>query len=210
MADHSDFRVALGWLTLGLVTIEALIILAFVPSTVVAHYNAAERAAVAASLGAPTEAQVLANANFWFDLTLVKPGFYAAFNEYLFDGNDRDFVRDSPGPQYVQDRVATFWHVLYAIYYRIALICVWLPYLLPLILAALVDALQARKVRQWRFSYVSPMTRAWSARLRFAITCLLILAVLLPAHVPAMLYPVLIGGLIFTAWVSVTHLQKRI
>jgi len=210
MARNNDFRVALAWLTAGLVTIEVLIVLAFVPSSAVARYNAAERAAVSADLGSATEAKVLDNANFWFDLTLVRPGFYAAFNKYLFDADDKEFIRDSPGPQYVEDRVATFWRVLFAVYYRIAAICIWLPYLLPLILATLVDALQSRRVRQWRFSYVSPMTRAWSARTRFGLTCLLILAVLLPVHVPAMFYPILLGGLVFTTWVSVTHLQKRI
>lgn len=210
MAERRGLRVALAWLLAGLVTIEVLVILAFVPSSVVANYNQVERHQVAAELGPQTEGQVLGAANTIFGWTLIKPGFYPSLNAYILKNARRDYVRDNNGTQYAQDRVATLWKVLYAMYYRLALIGIWLPYLLPLAMAGIIDAVQARKVRRYRFSYVSPMVRAYAGRLRFYITCLLILAVLLPVHVPSMFYPVLLGGLLVAGWISITHLQKEI
>lgn len=210
MASNDGFRLKLALFVAGLVTIELLIILMLASSSAVADYNAAERRAVAAEVGSDTEAAITRYAKLAFDYTMVKPGFYEAFNKYLFRYAKRDYVKDNPGSQYAQNRVGTFWRILYAIYYRLASILIWLPYLTPFIVATGVDALQARQVRRWRFSYVSPLVRAWAGRTRFGITCVLIIAILLPTHVPTMIYPVSLLMILATSWITMTHLQKHI
>lgn len=210
MADRGEHFEALVWLFFGLVVLELVFVVLFVPSNILIDYNAGERAHVAADLGASTENQVTNLATTWYRVTLVKPGFVEALNTFLFGGDAPIAGHDYNGYNYVRDRIRTFWNMLYAVYYRLALIFIWVPYLLPLFLATLIDAYQQRRVRQVRFSYVSPLTRSLASRMRTSIISLLVLVLVLPVHVPAMTYPFVLGLLLLTMWLTVTHLQKHI
>ncbi|MCO6440234.1 MAG: DUF4400 domain-containing protein [Nitrococcus mobilis] len=210
MAQRHGHGIAVGLFITGAIVIELAVLLLFVPSARVAQYNANERAAVAADLGLSAEARVRANAKTWYRVTLIEPGFVAALNEYLFQAGSPKSVTDYSATNYVRDRLATFWRSIYAVYYRLALIWLWVPYLLPLILPTLIDAVQARRVRQWRFSYVSPLIRALATKTKWLIATTLGAALLLPLHVPALAYPFLFGVLMLANWVWVANLQKRI
>lgn len=185
-------------------------VLLFVPSHVVERYNAAERAAVADDLGAAAERHVLVSAKSWYRATLIEPGFVAALNAFLFDTESPASVQNYGATNYIRDRVAAFWRVAYAIYYRLSVIWLWIPYLLPVAIPVVIDAIQERRVRQWRFSYVSPLTRSLATRAKFVVVSILIVALMLPLHVPATAYPILFAVLMLANWVWVSNLQKRI
>ncbi|MDN5862783.1 MAG: DUF4400 domain-containing protein [Salinisphaera sp.] len=209
MAGRQDRFSALIWLFIGLVVVELAIVVLFVPSRALVDYNAGARAHVAAELGTATENKITDMASTWYRVSLVRPGFVEALDTFLFGGETGIGSPDYSGYQYVRDRVQTFWNVLFAVYYRLAVIIVWVPYLAPLILAVMIDAIQERRVRQARFSYVSPLMRSLSARSRTVLLSLLIVVLVLPVHMPALAYPFVIGLLLLSSWVTITHLQKH-
>lgn len=210
MAKRRNNGIGIGWLVAAAVCLEFVAILLFVPSRVVAEYNAAERVSVAAQLGSAAEVRVIENANRWFRTTLIDTGMTAALNEFLF-GNETPAVTNpnESVTNYSRDRVATFWRMLYTGYYRVALIWLWLPYLLPLAIPVFIDAHMERKVRQWRFSFVSPMTRHIAARAGVALGIALGVSLMIPLHVPPLVFPFLFGALLLAVWVWVANLQKR-
>lgn len=211
MAKSHRGAVAIWWFVAAVIVLEFVAVLLFVPSRHVARYNNAERVSVAAGLGAQAEHYVLESANRWYRITLIDTGMTAALNDFLF-GNYTPPVSNpnESVTNYAHDRVATFWRLLYALYYRVALIWLWIPYLLPLAIPALVDAAMERKVRQWRFSFVSPMTRAVAARAGGALVMALGVVLMIPLHVPPLAYPLLVAALLGTTWMRVANLQKRI
>jgi len=210
MAKQRNGGIGLGWLLAGAIVLEIAAVLLLVPSHQVKSYNAAERAAVVADLGREAEAHVVETANTWYKATLIDTGFVDALDSFLFDTGSPDSVIQHGSTSYVRDRVGTFWYALYALYYRLALICLWVPYLLPIAIPMFVDAIQERRVRQWRFSYVSPLTRVLATRTKLAVGTLLLGAILLPFHVSALAYPILFAVLMVANWVWVANLQKRI
>lgn len=207
---RSKSGIGLSWFMAGLIAFEIAAVLLFVPANKVRDYNAAERAAIALNLGVETERHVYATANNWYRATLVKPGFVKALNEFLFNTNSPESMKNYSVTTFASSRITAFWRVLYSVYYRASTIWLWIPYLLPIAVPTLIDAIQARRVRQWRFSYVSPMTRSIATRAKLIIVSLLVIALLLPLHVPATIYPVLFAVLMMANWVWVANLQKRI
>lgn len=210
MAKNRNGGIGLGWLLAGAIVLEIAAVLLFVPSAQVESYNAAERVAVASELGSQAEAHVVMTANSWYRATLMDTGFISAINAFLFDTNSSESVMQHGSTSYVRDRLGTFWRALYALYYRLALIWQWVPYLLPIAIPMLVDAIQERRVRQWRFSFVSPLTRSLATRAKLVVGSCLLGAMLLPVHVPALAYPILFAVLMVANWVWIANLQKRI
>lgn len=211
MARRGNSGIGIGWIVAMAVCLEFMALLLFVPSRTVAHYNAAERTSIAAELGSRAEAHVLGNANRWYRATLIDTGMTASLNKFLF-GNPTPRVSDPNRAvsNYTRDRMASFWRMLYTAYYRVALIWLWIPYLLPFAIPVFIDAHMERKVRQWRFSFVSPMTRALAARAGTALAVALGVSLMIPLHVPPLVYPFLFGAVMLTVWVWVANLQKRI
>lgn len=211
MAKRSQRGISVGWVIASAVVLEFMFILLFVPSARVAHYNTAERSSVAAELGTQAEGHVLASANEWFRTTLIDTGMTRALNEYLF-GHYTPEISDPNHAvsNYARDRVSTFWRMLYTAYYRLALLWLWVPYLLPLAIPVFIDAHMERRVRQWRFSFVSPMTRSLAARIGTVFAVVLGVSFMIPLHVPPLVYPFLFGALLMAVWMWVANLQKRI
>lgn len=210
MAGRDGNGLVLAWLLAGLIVIEIIGILLFVPASAVSAYNTAERKAVAGEVGVQTEASVANTANTWYRVTLVNTGLVAALNTFIIAEDSPDALNSYSFTMYIRDRLKAFWRILYALYYRASVIWLWLPYLLPIALPTLIDAFQERRVRQWRFSHVSPMARTAAGRVRTVGIVLLIGALLAPFHIPVLAYPIIFGVLMLANWTWVANLQKRL
>ncbi len=58
---------------------------------------------------------------------------------------------------WIEDRLSTFWAIVYQAVFRVQILLQWLPYLAPLLLAALVDGMVRRKVKQHAYGYANPV-----------------------------------------------------
>lgn len=109
-----------------------------------------------------------------------------------------------------RQRLIAVWYEVYAACYRLAMIIVWLPYVLPVMAAALWDGLQRRRISKWRFEFSSPMRHRYASRGSAGLILLAMVLPLLPVAINPLLVPAALGALAIALRIWVASIQKRI
>jgi len=195
---------------LSVVLLELVLVLLFLPKGMLLTAREKEAQMVGQYLGVGTEKGIKQTADIWYHKSLIETGFLDATYNY-FGKYDDDGVVDDRGLGIVIDRrLDVFWLTLHLVYYRVGMLMIWLPYLLPMVLVASIDGLLQREIRKWQFSFSSPMAHRSAARLVFLIALAFVVIPFLPFPTPPFAMPILMGLLAVAAWVNLANIQKRI
>lgn len=110
----------------------------------------------------------------------------------------------------VEDRIQAFFDVLYQVFTRFALLMVWLPFALILMLPALWDGLMTWKIKKTTFDFSSPIIHRYSMIILGSGIILLFMGLFAPLAIPPVVLPSMIIGLALMAGLALSHLQKKI
>ena len=164
-------------------------------------------------LGKQAQEDVKAMADGWFVSCFVETGFLAATYDFFLNQweQEGDLELDDRGLSKLFDqRLDVFWLSLHLAYYRLATMTIWLPYLIPFLIAALADGLLQREIRKWQFSFSSPAAHNYATKAIYAIIGVAIISPFFPLALPPLATPFLMGGAAMALWVGAANIQKRI
>jgi len=149
-------------------------------------------------MGAARAAQFIRRANVFFDESIVRTGLAAMVQrtETPDDLKNRDFAGGAKrSGELVRAYGTGLLANLYALILRISLAMAWVPLLLPFIVAALWDATQMRRRKEFTIEYVNPGT--YGAGIHIVVFCCFMPLVYFVAPFPAS--PLLVPGLFIPA-----------
>lgn len=196
-----------------ILSLELLVVVFFVPASHVTEFAAAQRVSIAETLGVDAETQVKSRADGWFRTIILESGVYRTINDFLFDRweqrEDEEKLDDRGISSYVERRLDTLWISLHTMLYRAATIFLWVPYVVPLFLSALIDGVLTRETRKWQFSYTSPMLHTSAVKIAMAVFIGLLMVIILPMNVPPLVYPSVFGLVAFCVWAMIASMAKR-
>lgn len=129
----------------------------------------AERGHVSSYLGSGRAAQLDEQAKDWYKKLFTDSRLVSGSYWWLLP--DRSKPTHGMGNlapwlfTWVEARLDTFWWVIYQAVFRVQLLLQWLTYLLPLLLAALIDGVIQRQVKKRSHGYANPVRyhAAWHA-----------------------------------------------
>ncbi len=149
-------------------------------------------------MGAAHADRFIKRANEFFDESIVRTGIAGLVKrtETPADLQRQDFAAPAKhGGELVKAYGTGLLANLYALILRSALAFAWLPLLLPFIVAAIWDAIQMRRRKEYRLEYINPGT--YGAGLHVVVFCCFVPLVYFVA--PLAVSPLMVPGLFIPA-----------
>jgi len=188
------------------------IILFFIPSTWIEQVTAQEKQVAYEQFGRERTEKVLVNAHNTFNVMFVDTGIeQQTFSFFIpkknaeakpMDGMAGDFF----GMMY--GRLAAFWAAVYQGLIRGYFFISWVPYLLPFIIAVVVDALVVRKVRIENFEFASPQYYGFATHMMIFGFFSIFYYFLAPFTVTFVMVPIWAIGMMGMLHLLITNLQR--
>lgn len=204
------------WLLFLALMLEVVAIGILVPGDWTGWVIAKEQQYIHSQLGDETSTWVMHNSRQWYRSWIVETRMEQAVRDFLIpteEQRQRSKGMEKMGGfwfHWVEDRIQAFFDVLYQVFTRIALLLVWLPFALILMVPALWDGLMTWKIKKTSFDYSSPIIHRYSMLGLGAGVLLLLMGLFAPLAIPPIVLPGMIIGLALLAGLALSHLQKRI
>ncbi|MBR7889834.1 DUF4400 domain-containing protein [Marinomonas sp. A79] len=158
------------WLIVSILVIELGAVLLLVPGSFTKDAIQKESAYVESSLGPETSEWINNKADSWHKLIMIDSG--------IERGIYRTFIptekarKESRGMEemgqfwfdWIKGRINTLSEVVYQFLARIALLVVWSPYMLILLVPAVYDGLMTWRIKRTNFDYASPIIHRYGVR----------------------------------------------
>ena len=167
-------------------------------------------------LGRPTAEEVRTQTTEIFDSLFVKTGIYTTVHRMVIPTEAermRSVGMEDMGKgifPFVEQRLEAMWYSVTQVILRVMHLWVWLPFLLLIIIPAILDGVYQRKIRISTFRHVSALRhRAGFQGVVIIIFGLFMLA-MLPFAIPTLLFPVIGVAIAFLINMSITFTQKRL
>jgi hypothetical protein len=199
-------------LLVTILLMEAGLVFLLMPKDPLVQMREHEFASIQTYLGEKTQVKVKKMADDWFVASFVKTGFMQATYDFLLNQweQENDRFDDRGLSKLVDRRLDVFWLSIHQAYYRFAVMAAWLPYLLPLLFASLVDGLLQREIRKWQFSFSSPAAHRAATKAIYLVIGMALLSPFFPLALPPLAMPLMMGAVALSLWVSAANIQKRI
>jgi phosphatidylserine synthase len=111
----------------------------------------------------------------------------------------------------MERRLNVLWDAVRQVTYRLAMLALWLPYLLPIAAIAVLDGLMRRRIKLAEFGNSSPSVhRRYSLYTILALLYLLLLGLLLPLPLSPLVAPLMLGILIICINLLLANTPKRV
>lgn len=204
------------WLIAWLLVAELFIILVFVPGHWTERVIQKESTMIENQLGRETVEWIDRTALHWYNRSMWDTGVYRTLHKLLIPTpEERAASRGMEGIggkifPWVDDRLAAMMNVVYQVFARAALLLVWAPYMLIMLLPALWDGIMTWKIKRTNFDYASPVWHRYGIRgVFFAFQCLLI-AFFAPIALNPIIIPMTMMVMCIMLGLATANLQKRI
>jgi hypothetical protein len=204
------------WNALGVFLLEFILICLLIPESFVKTQMREEVMDIADKLGQPTAEEVRTKTTDTFDKLFVRSGVYTTIHRMVIP-TEAERMR-SVGMEdlgqgifpYVEERLEAMWYSVTQVIMRVFHFMIWLPFLLLIIVPAILDGIYQRKIRISTFRHVSALRhRAGFQGVVTIIFGLFILA-MMPFSIPTLLFPVVGVAIAFMVNMSITFTQKRL
>jgi len=205
------------WLLgLMLLAVEIVIIAILIPGDYTGKTINKELAMIERSLGAETLEWVKGQSQEWYVATMLETGIKDGMYYTLIPTEEQK--AKSTGLEtfgdwwfdLAADRIDSLMLVIQQLYLRVALLVVWAPYVLLLLIPAIFDGVMTWKIKATNFDYASPVKHRYSARV-FGFTLLgMLMMFLLPLPVPPSVIPIALMVMCIAIGLMVGNYQKRI
>lgn len=209
----------LKWILIGLVVLclEGVVIIALISDKAIGQAIQKEMTAAAAWLGVAVATRVDERSRQWFNRNFVHNGVVGATYDYLIpdekvrrqSGTLADVGRHDVFP-YMERRLNVLWDAVRQVTYRLAMLNLWLPYLLPIAAIAILDGLMRRRIKLAEFGNSSPSVHRYSLYTILALLYLLLLGLLLPLPLSPLAAPLALGILLIFINLLLANTPRRV
>ncbi|AJY53111.1 DUF4400 domain-containing protein [Halomonas sp. KO116] len=204
------------WLIAWLLVAELFIIMVFIPGHWTERVIQKESTMIESQLGRDTVEWIDRKALQWYNRSMWDTGIYHTLHTLLIPTEqERVASRGMEGIggkifPWVEDRLAAMMNVVYQVFARAALLIVWAPYMLILLVPALWDGFMTWKIKRTNFDYASPIWHRYGVRgVFFVLQCLLI-AFFAPVALNPIIIPMTMMVMCVMMGLATANLQKRI
>lgn len=204
------------WLVAWILILELVVILLLVPGEWTERTIEKESQLIEASLGGQTRSWVYGKADTWYQSAMIDTGFYEGMY-YTFIPTDEQ-KKGAKGMEkmgswwfsWLEGRIKSFADVVYQFMARAALLSVWAPYMLLLLVPAVYDGAMTRNIKRTNFDYASPVLHRYSTRFTGHLLIGMLIAFFAPIALNPVFIPVILMICCVLIGVMVGNLQKRI
>lgn len=205
------------WYAVWFFVLQLVVLLVLIPGDRTYRVMEKEYAMIEKTLGTDSLDWIQSKATDWHYATLIESGLYQAAQRHLIPTEAQRL--NSRGMEkmgmraifpWVQGRLDAFSAVLLNIYFRVAHLLIWLPFIAILFVPAIYDGFMTWRIKQSNYQYASPLIHTQASRLAFAILICLFIAFFAPIAMSPLIVPVAIMVFVVLIGVSIGHMQKRI
>lgn len=174
----------------------------------------AERDSISKYFGEGTAQIVEGRTEIFFNDWFIETG--AVENTYSFLLFNESLLRKiisklAPGALvWLKERVEAFWWLIYQSVFRAFMAVYWLPYLLPLFAAGVLDGLMQRKIKKVDFEYANTVHYHIAWNIITALMIVPVLYLLLPISVHPLIIPIWSVSLAAAMALLSSSLQHRL
>jgi len=204
------------WNALGVFLLEFILICLLIPESFVKTQMREEVMDIADKLGQPTAEEVRTKTTDTFDKLFVRSGVYTTIHRMVIP-TEAERMR-SVGMEdlgqgifpYVEERLEAMWYSVTQVIMRVFHFMIWLPFLLLIIVPAILDGIYQRKIRISTFRHVSALRHRAGFQGVVTIVFGLFILAMMPFSIPTLLFPVVGVAIAFMVNMSITFTQKRL
>jgi len=213
MADIEERMPAGFWLSMAFVCIEILLIVCVVPNAFIDAAILKEQDWGEALMGKAASDQLIEDTGRLYSTIHLESGLNATVRDFFLGG------KQTPGWEKLESQWGTFMagrgdavlKVCYHIYYRSLLLMMWLPYMLVILLPAILGGYMAWNIKRYTFAHSSPFLNTYSSRIISWVVMALGLSFIAPLPIPPMIVPLVVILLIpIAASLLIGNLPKRL
>lgn len=196
--------------------VQLVVVLVLVPNEFVKDAIIKEANYVQRSLGTKSQEWIKGKAVTWYQHSIIDSGAYESVYNHLIPSQEQ--AQNSKGMEnmgvwwfkWVSERLEAIATLIYQFYTRLALLLMWLPYMLVLLLPAIYDGTMTRKIKLTNFDYASPVLHRYSMRATWIILTGIAVLFLAPIAIDPIYIPVALMVSCVLIGLAVGNLQKRI
>lgn len=198
------------------VMLELLLICIFVNATWVSAQIEEERSFTLKRLGMDTTMQIVNASNDAYEYLFKKSGIAAGSYKLLIPSHEQRAASmglESLGMgafEWLKGRIDTFWISIYHSLQRLFTLLQWFPYLLPLLVPAIIDGLTQREIKKVSYGYASPVKYHTAFHLLVALIFVPLLYLFFPIAVTPLVVPVWAFVLAAVLLMLSANIQKQI
>lgn len=207
-------RTSILWLLA--VLLEMLLIALFVSASWVNAQIKEERSAIFSWLGKETTTNIIESTNnsyrYFFQATGLVEGSYEIFipNKEQIQASAGMETLGKPVFVWFKERLDAFWITIYHSFQRLFTLLEWLPYMLPLLLPAVIDGAMQREIKKVTYGYASPVRYHTAFHLLLALIFLPFIYMFFPIAVTPIIIPIWALLLAIVLLVLSANIQKKI
>lgn len=204
------------WVVVLILVAELAVVLLLVPGDWTAQTVKKEEQLIESHLGSRARTWIYGKADDWYQSAMVDSGFSAGMYYVLIPTDEQKANSkgmESMGSwwfEWVEGRITAFREMTYQFMARAALLAVWAPYMLLLLIPALYDGIMVRNIKRSNFDYSSPVLHRYSARFTWHLLVGMLIAFFLPIALNPVFIPVILMLCCVLIGIMVGNLQKRI
>lgn len=190
---------------------EIALVFLFVPKGTLIRVQQQELQSVTSNLGEQASEYVQQQSDHYYYSSFVETGILQTSYDFLIgQWNEDDTFDDRGFGKLVEDRLDATWLALNLAFRRITTLLLWAPYVLPFLIAVIVDGLVEREIRKSRFVFASPATHR-TAKIAFALVVGALISIpFLPFSVTPLLPAYFVWAFAMAAWAFTANMQKRL
>src|SRR5690606_33785450 len=111
---------------------------------------------------------------------------------------------------FMEDRIEALQRVVFHVMIRVGLLVTWVPFMLILLIPAVIDGYNTWQIKKLTFEYSSPVLHRYSIKGIFALIIGMFCLMILPFALNPMIIPTSFIFLCLFVGLAVSNLQKRI
>lgn len=206
------FRRFLIWFLV--VLLEIVLVTVALSSETIKRAADVEKGMVVDTFGTQMAEKILAITDSRFKNTFYDSGWikgsYSAFVPSPDELSASKSLGDMGRPMFkvVAEKLRTFWTAVYYGTQRLTIMFMWVPYLIPFVIAVIVDGLATRKRRQFNFEYANPVVFGAMSHAVLALMTFPFLYFLAPFPVSPLVSPIWIGLFCIALFSMISHTQR--
>lgn len=204
------------FVALMIIVLEIIIVAVLVPGDFTGRSIQTEQEMIEKSLGADTLSWVRERSGGWFQTTMIDSGVKSGIYNHLIPTEEqkaRSVGLEKFGEGWfnlVANRIDSLMLVVQQSYMRLALLSIWAPYMLLLLIPAIYDGMQTWRIKVTNFDYASPVLHRYSVRLLGLSLASIVILFLSPLPVPPSATPVILMVMCVAIGLVIGNYQKRI
>lgn len=204
------------WLVTWIFVIQLLVVIILIDGDWTNSVMERETSMVKSTLGQDSYLYIKKKADYWYNETAINTGIKQELYNILIPTKEQ--VAKSRGMEkmgskwfiWVEGRIEAFFDVLYQFYKRLALVLLWLPYMLIIFIPAIYDGYLKWRIKRTNFDYSSTLLHAYAFKsMKFIFLGTLILF-FIPYPVSPVYAPIVMIICSMLIGLAISNHQKRI